>query len=91
MLGSWEGLWTWDAISASTFFPIEEVIGLLVGVTKLQRVRVLRLGVVAEANAGLQGEKGSWNLASGFGVWKEFKKKVGEVGVFVGVGGSPPG
>ena len=62
----------------------------MVGVAKLRRVGVLKSGLVAKGKVGVQGEKGPWDLESCFGVWKEFRKKFGEVGVLVGVGGSPP-
>lgn len=52
---------------------------------------VLRSGLAAEANVGVQGEYCPYDLESCLGVWKEFKKKFGDVGVLVGVGGSPLG
>lgn len=56
----------------------------------MARLGVLKLGLRAFANALPQGEDASWNLVSCFGVSKELRKKEGEVGVLVGVGGSPP-
>ena len=48
---------------------------------------VLKAGLMP--NAGVHGEKGSLSRESGLGVSKEFRKKFGDVGVLVGVGGSP--
>lgn len=61
------------------------------GATKLERVGVLESGPVTEGNVGVQGEKEPLNRESCFGVWKELRKKFGDVGVLVGVGGSPVG
>lgn len=56
----------------------------------MARLGVLKLGLRAFVNALPHGEEASWNLESGFGVSNELRKKEGEVGVLVGVGGSPP-
>lgn len=69
----------------------DDLVGLLVDVAKLNRVGVLRSGLAAEANVGVQGEYCPYDLESCLGVWKEFKKKFGDVGVLVGVGSSPLG
>ena len=66
--------------------PLVGLVGL-----KEENVGVLKLGLRAFANAVPQGERASWNLESCLGVSNELRKKDGEVGVLVGVGGSPPG
>ena len=58
---------------------------------KLRRFGVLQSGLVAGGKLVVHGENEPWDLESCFGVWKEFKKKFGDVGVLVGVGGSPLG
>ena len=63
-----------------------------VGVVGLKeaKVGVLKLGLRAFAKALPQGERTSGNFESCLGVSKELRKKDGDVGVLVGVGGSPP-
>ena len=84
-------VWGWVAISASRSLPDQlprpvGVVGLKAG-----KLGVLKLGLRALANAVPHGERASWNLNSCFGVSKEFRENNGEVGVLIGVGGSPPG
>ena len=78
-------------VSALGVLSAEGLIGLLLGVAMFRWVEVLSSGLAAEGNARPQGELGPWNLESCLGVWKELRKKFGDVGVLVGVGGSPPG
>lgn len=70
---------------------LDGCVGVCVGVVKLRRVGVFKSGLAAEEKLGVHGENGPWDLESCLGVWKEFRKKFGDVGVLVGVGGSPPG
>ena len=55
------------------------------------KLGVLKLGLRALAKAVPHGERASKYLESCFGVSKELRKNEGEVGVRVGVGGSPAG
>ncbi len=52
---------TWEAISASRSVPaevLEGFVGFFIGVPKLNRVGVLKLGLPAAGKVGLQGEYG---------------------------------